>query len=127
MAFQLTNIIRDVKEDAGLGRVYLPQEDLTRFGVSAPELRKGSDLARVRPVLELEAERARKYYRSADRLIPMIEPDSQAALWILVTIYRRLLDKIAARGYEVFSKRVRLSRWEKTVILSRGLLRRTRA
>lgn len=123
VAFQLTNIIRDVKEDAAMGRVYLPLEDLAMFGLSASALRN-PEVARLRPVLELEAERARGYYRAADELVPLIEPDSQPALWVLVNIYRRLLDKIADRGYDVFREKVRLSRAEKVTILTRGLARR---
>ncbi len=129
IAFQLTNIIRDVKEDAASGRVYLPAEDLARFGRSAAELgphaaANGFDPGGFRPVLELQAERARDFYRSADELLPLIDEDSQPALWVLVEIYRRLLAKIAARGYDVFGERVRLSAPEKLGILGRGLLRR---
>ncbi|MGH9556516.1 MAG: phytoene/squalene synthase family protein [Terriglobales bacterium] len=129
IAFQLTNILRDVKEDASLGRVYLPAEDLARFGRSAAELdpralANGFDPTRFRPVLELEAERAREFYRSADDLLPLIDEDSQPALWVLVEIYRRLLGKIATRGYDVFGERIRLSAPEKLGVLGRGLLRR---
>ena len=123
VAFQLTNIIRDVKEDATMGRVYLPQEDLAMFGMALSAMRN-PEADRLRPVLELEAERARGYYRAAEELIPLIEPDSQPALWVLVNIYRRLLDKIAERDYNVFRERVRLSRAEKVAILTRGLARR---
>jgi 15-cis-phytoene synthase len=123
VAFQLTNIIRDVKEDAAMGRIYLPKEDLAMFGLAASALRD-PEAERLRPVLELVAERARGYYRAADDLIPMIEPDSQPALWVLVSIYRRLLEKIAERNYNVFRGRVRLSRAEKVTILTRGLARR---
>ena len=63
----------------------------------------------LRPVLEFEAQRAREYYRSAEELLPLIDEDSQPALWTLVEIYRRLLERIAARNYDVFSERVRLS------------------
>jgi phytoene synthase len=129
IAFQLTNILRDVKEDAALGRVYLPAEDLARFGRSADELSpralaNGFDPARFRPVLELQAERAREFYRSADELLPLIDEDSQPALWVLVEIYRRLLGKIAARGYDVFGEKIRLAGPEKLGVLGRGLLRR---
>ncbi len=79
---------------------------------------------RFRPVLEFEADRARKLYRSADELIPLIDDDSQPALWTLVEIYRRLLDRIAARNYDVFSRRVSLSTAEKVGILARGFVRR---
>jgi phytoene synthase len=126
VAFQLTNIIRDVKEDAAMGRVYLPQEDLAMFGLSAAAMRN-PDYNLLRPVLELEAERARGYYRAAEQLIPLIEPDSQPALWVLVTIYQRLLEKITRREYNVFGTKIRLSRSEKMAILMRGLARRLTA
>ncbi len=129
LAFQLTNIIRDVKEDAAMGRVYLPQEDLLRFNRSPLELSperlgNGFDPAKFRPVLELEAQRARECYRAADDLIPLIDEDCRAALWVLVEIYRRLLEKIAATGFNVFGGRVRLSTWEKLGVLAHGAWRR---
>jgi 15-cis-phytoene synthase len=129
LAFQLTNIIRDVKEDAAMGRVYVPEEDLERFGRSAAELdptclMNGFDAASFRPVLEFEAERARKLYCAAEQLLPLIDEDSRPALWVLVEIYRRLLEKIAARGYNVFGKKIRLSRREKLSVLARGFWRR---
>jgi len=129
LAFQLTNIIRDVKEDAAMGRVYLPQEDLERFGRTASDLeparlKNGFDARSLRPVLEFEANRARELYRAADQLLPLIDVDSRPALWVLVEIYRRLLEKIAASGYDVFGKKIRLSRREKLSVLSRGFWRR---
>jgi 15-cis-phytoene synthase len=127
VAFQLTNIIRDVQEDARMGRVYLPESDLAEFGCSAAELGNGSDSARLRPVLEREAERARQFYRAADQLLPLIEEDSQPALWVLVTIYRRLLEKIASRGYDVFRKKVELTTAEKLSVLTQGWWRRLAA
>ncbi len=128
IAFQLTNIIRDVKEDALNGRVYLPLQDLERFGRSAEELGKqhlsnGFDAAGFRALLEFEADRAREYYRAAEELIPLIDEDSRPALWTLITIYRRLLEKIAARHYNVFAEKVRLTAPEKLGVLSRGLTR----
>ena len=124
VAFQLTNIIRDVKEDGQLGRVYLPYEDLRRFGVEAKALSNGNAAAAFRPVLEFEAQRAREFYRAAEELMPLIDDDSQPALWTLVEIYRRLLERIAQRGYDVFSQRVRLSTLEKLGILAKGFVRR---
>jgi 15-cis-phytoene synthase len=125
VAFQLTNIIRDVKEDAGMGRVYLPAEDLGRFGVAPYDLRRGEvDLAKIRPLLAMEAERARDYYHSAHELIPLIEDDSQPALWVLVEIYRRLLQKITERNYDVFSDKISLSTATKLGVLARGFARR---
>jgi phytoene synthase len=124
LAFQLTNIIRDVKEDAALGRVYLPQEDLAQFGISLSELSTLPDPARIRPVLELEAQRARENYAAGDELIPYIDEDSQPALWVLITIYRSLLEKIARLNYDVFTRRVTLSSREKLTILGKGFLKR---
>ena len=125
VAFQLTNILRDVKEDAGLGRVYLPREDFARFGIDPHMLANGSARESLRPVLEFEALRARGFYRSAEELLPLIDEDSQPALWTLVEIYRRLLERIIARNYDVFSERVRLSTAEKITVMARGFLRFT--
>ncbi len=108
VAFQLTNIIRDVKEDAALGRVYFPEEDLAQFGLSAADF-ASPDVARLRPLLAMEADRARELYGSGEELVHLVNEDSQPALWVLITIYRRLLEKIASRQYDVFSERVRLS------------------
>jgi 15-cis-phytoene synthase len=125
LAFQLTNIIRDVKEDAAMSRVYFPQEDLAQFGLSAGDLVGPSiDVARIRPLLALEADRARGGYRAGEELIALVNEDSQPALWVLITIYRRLLEKIAAKQYDVFSERVRLTVPEKLAVLGKGMLKR---
>ncbi|MFY9643964.1 MAG: phytoene/squalene synthase family protein [Terriglobales bacterium] len=125
LAFQLTNIIRDVKEDVGVGRIYFPQEDLAQFGLEAADLEGAKvDLVRVRPLLAMEAERARECYRAGDELIPLVNEDSQPALWTLITIYRRLLEKIAARQYDVFGERVRLTVPEKLTVFGKGIVKR---
>ncbi len=124
VAFQLTNILRDIKEDGSLGRVYIPQEDLEHFGISPEELVSGANLDRLRPLLEMEAKRATEFYKAADKLLPLIDEDSQGALWTLVTIYHRLLDRIIERQYDVYSRRVRLSGIEKSGILLKGFLKR---
>jgi len=124
LAFQLTNIIRDVKEDAAMGRIYLPEEDLAQFNLSAAELLATPDPARFKPLLALEADRAREFYAAGEALIPYISEDSQPALWVLVTIYRRLLERIAERQYDVFTAKVALSRWEKSRILAKGFIKR---
>jgi phytoene synthase len=129
LAFQLTNIIRDVKEDAGMGRIYIPEEDLARTNLSAANfsqaaLKDPALVQQLRPALEYEAERARKYYESAKWLMELIEEDSRAALWVLVEIYSRLLQKITERNYDVLTERVRLTFWEKMKVLSRGVLLR---
>ena len=123
-AFQLTNIIRDVKEDAAAGRIYLPEEDFARFGISPYELHSPPDAARFAPLLAMEANRAREFYKAAEELIPLIDEDSQPALWALVAIYRKLLEKIASHNYDVFHGRIRLSRREKLAILGKGILKR---
>jgi 15-cis-phytoene synthase len=123
LAFQLTNIIRDVKEDADLGRVYLPEDDLAQFSLTSADLAT-PDPAHIRPLLELEARRAFENYKAADALIPLIDEDSQPALWVLVTIYRSLLEKIVRLNYDVFTRRVSLSTREKLTILGKGFLQR---
>jgi phytoene synthase len=124
LAFQLTNIIRDVKEDASMGRIYLPEEDLAKFDLSASELLATPDPVRFRPILALEADRAREFYASGNALISFVSEDSQPALWVLVTIYRRLLEKIAQKQYDVFTAKISLSTWEKVRILGKGFLKR---
>jgi phytoene synthase len=125
IAFQLTNIIRDVREDAAMGRVYFPEEDIVRFNLSIDDFLQDParlDPTRLRPLLELEAQRAREYYKSASELIPLIHDDSRPALWVMVTIYRRLLDKITENRYDVLQRRISLSGPEKVRILGRGML-----
>lgn len=124
LAFQLTNIIRDVKEDASLGRVYLPEEDLEKFNLTLADVLSVSDPARLRPLLALEGDRAREFYASGDELIAYVSEDSQPALWVLINIYRALLEKIALKQYDVFTTRVALSRWEKLRILGKGFIKR---
>jgi phytoene synthase len=124
LAFQLTNIIRDVKEDASLGRVYLPEEDLDKFNLTLADVLSVPDPTRLRPLLALEADRAREFYASGDELIAYVSEDSQPALWALINIYRALLEKIASKQYDVFTTRVALSTWEKLGILGKGFIKR---
>ncbi len=124
IAFQLTNILRDVKEDAAMGRVYLPESDLQEFGITPEEVVAGMSRDRLRPVLALEGERALEYYKSAQELITLINDDSQPALWALVEIYRQLMEKIVAKKYDVFSERIRLTTSEKLRVLGKGFVRR---
>jgi phytoene synthase len=124
VAFQLTNILRDVKEDVERGRVYLPMDLLDEFGESVTELR---ELAAGRAMTERErgmlatlAIRAEKYYLAGRNLVPLLDRDSRAAMWVLLTIYHRLLRRIAAHRMEVFRERVGLSTAEKLGVLARG-------
>ena len=122
IAFQLTNILRDVSSDLAMGRVYLPAEDLTRFGCSAEELSRGVVTASVRELLRFEAERAWRFYAEGSRLLPLVHADSRAALWALTRIYSALLVRIEQRDFDVFSSRVRLTATEKAGILLRARL-----
>jgi len=125
LAFQLTNIIRDVKEDVAMGRLYFPQTDLAQYGLSAADLAATNvDVARIRPLLAMEADRARDCYRAGDELIPLVNEDSQPALWVLINIYRRLLEKIASNQYDVFGERVQLTVPQKLTVLGKGFLKR---
>ena len=116
VALQLTNIIRDVREDALNGRVYLPTEDLLRFGVDPRELAAPVASARVRALLEYEGWRAAERYKKARPLAPLVDPAGRPALLAIVGIYRRLLDEIIRRDYDVFTERVSLSPLRKTWI-----------
>lgn len=124
LAFQLTNIIRDVQEDAAMGRIYLPAEDLARFEITPEVFRQREIPERLRWLLAAEADRAREYYSSARELLDLIDEDSQPALWVLVTVYRRLLEKISDRKYDVFGKKISLTAREKVTILGKGLVKR---
>jgi 15-cis-phytoene synthase len=124
LAFQFTNIIRDIREDADMGRIYLPAEDLERFKIAPADFRQAAIPERLRWLLAAEADRAREYYASARELMLLIDEDSQPALWVLVTIYRRLLEKISDRKYDVFGRKISLTVREKVVILGKGLVKR---
>ena len=124
LAFQLTNIIRDIREDAEMGRIYVPAEDLDRFKIGPSDFRQSAIPERLRWLLAAEADRAREYYASARELLLLIDEDSQPALWVLVTIYRRLLEKISDRKYDVFGKKISLTVREKVIILGKGLVKR---
>lgn len=124
IAFQLTNILRDVKEDSAMGRIYLPEEDLLRFRYSTEELRSGIVNESFRDLMRFEAERARQYYRQARNLLPLVDRDSRPALWAMMEIYERLLDRIVQSRFDVFRNHVRLSGMEKTSIALKALLLR---
>lgn len=113
IAFQLTNILRDLGEDAGRGRVYLPQEDLVKFGYRLEQLYRGERDERFRALMRFQVERARHYYDAARPLSAFLPPPGRAVFQVLIGTYRGLLDAIEARDYDVFSSRVRLSSWRK--------------
>jgi 15-cis-phytoene synthase len=122
VAFQLTNILRDIREDAGRGRLYLPGEDLQRFGVTEQDLRAGHRTEAFVEMMRFEAARARAYYHDSAPLLDLIHPRSRPSLVALISIYARLLERIEQANYDVFTRRVRLSAIEKSWILVRALV-----
>lgn len=127
IAFQLTNILRDVAEDAERNRVYLPIEDLAAHGLSVERVLQrpaGSPPnAEERTLLKEIAGRAEHYYESARALLPMIDRESRPALWVLVRIYHALLRRIRRANYDVFSRRISVPKIQKLEILAIGMMR----
>ena len=121
VAFQLTNILRDIPEDARLGRVYLPEEDLERFGLGPQDLMENRGGAGFRDLMEFEWSRAKRYYEEAAPLLTMVRPRSRPALWAMISIYYGILRRIRQSDYDVYAKRVRLSDFEKVRIVLRAL------
>ncbi len=117
VAFQLTNILRDVREDAGRDRIYLPAEDLKHFSVDVRDLMEGKRTDEFVALMEFEAKRARAYYKESAPLIDMVDQHSRSSLWALIEIYSRLLARIEQTNYDVLSKRVELSTREKLQII----------
>ena len=120
IAFQLTNILRDIREDAELDRVYLPIEDLNRYGVSLEQLRSGTENKSFRELMEHEANRAWAYYEESASLLNLIEPKSRRSLWALREIYMRLLAKIERQNFDVLKDRISIPNWSKIAILLRA-------
>ena len=119
LAMQLTNIMRDIREDAERGRVYIPQDELARFGYSEEELTRGVVNRRFTELMRFQAERARGYYDSGARLLPLVPVRSRACVSVLHGLYSRLLDRIEARRFDVFQGRIRLSTAEKIMLTVR--------
>jgi len=124
IAFQLTNILRDVKEDADMDRIYLPAEDLRKFHYSPEELRNGIVNDSFRNLMRFEADRAKQYYNQARSLLPLVEKESQPALWAMMEIYERLLGRIVRSRFDVFHNSIRLSGMEKMSIALKALMMR---
>ncbi len=121
VAFQLTNILRDLGEDAARGRVYLPQEDLDRFGYDVDRLNRGQRDDAFRALMHFEVARARQFYDRGGQLAPLLAPAGRAVFLMMARTYRGLLDEIERRDYDVFSARVSVSRWKK-MALAAGVL-----
>ena len=118
IAFQLTNILRDVREDQENKRIYLPAEDIARFG--ADLAKHDGNFVRL---MAFEAQRARQYYDESRPLLGLVHKRSRASLWALIEIYRRLLERIGRSNYDVLSRRIRVPTWEKLAILATAPLR----
>jgi phytoene synthase len=130
VALQLTNILRDVPEDLGRGRVYIPQEDFARFRCTEADLaneaaaaRGGVRSAAVRSLLQHQAMRAREYYVKAATALPPRDARRLVAAEIMAAIYFAILEKIERRGYDVFSERVRIPRPRRALLAVRTWLR----
>lgn len=118
VAFQLTNILRDVREDFENGRVYIPAEDIARFGA---DLRLYNDS--FLKLMKFEAERARRYYEESAPLVGMVRKRSRASLWALIEIYRRLLTRIEGSNFQVLERRIGVPAWEKIGIVLQAAIR----
>jgi phytoene synthase len=114
IAMQLTNILRDLKEDAERGRIYLPQQELRDFGVSEEDILAGRLTDQLRALMRYQARRARKYFASGIRLLPLLPPRSRMCTAVLQGLYAEILSRIEEANYDVFSKRISLSTLEKT-------------
>jgi phytoene synthase len=124
MALQLTNIIRDVSVDLQGGRLYLPEEDLRRFGVSEQDLEAGKVTPAVRALLAHECSRARDFYRRAAESLPREDARSLVAAEIMGAIYFAILERIERSGYDVFSRRIRVPRPRRALIALRLFAKR---
>jgi 15-cis-phytoene synthase len=127
LAFQLTNILRDVAEDARVGRVYLPQEDLTRFGLRTEDLCSDKPFPRFRDLMAYEAARARTYFVRAKDLIPLCNPPARPILDAMMRTYAALLNAIEASAFDVQNRRIRVGFCGKMRITLGSLWRYRRA
>lgn len=123
-AFQLTNILRDVGEDIGKDRIYLPQDELGRFGVSEEDLRAKRVTEGFRELMRFQIQRVRDYYDRAEALVELIEPDSRRCTRLMGSVYYQVLDRIETSGYRIFGQRIGLSMMEKLGLVARTYLGR---
>jgi len=122
IALQLTNILRDLKEDAAAGRVYLPIEDLRQCGYSADDLLAGVADGRFRRLMAMEIARAERFYADGAELLESLAPPGRRMFGLLMATYHALLHEIARRPASVFRRRIRLSRLKKLQLLARWSL-----
>jgi phytoene synthase len=122
LAFQLTNILRDLGEDASVGRVYLPLDDLQACGYSPDDLRSGVVDDRYFRLMRLQTDRAEEFYRRGAELFAFLEPEGRRIFGLLLDVYHRLLGQIRRRPADVLVRRVRLSSWQKLRVAGRWIL-----
>lgn len=122
IAFQLTNILRDVKEDGERGRIYLPLDDLTRFGIDEEQFLKGQPHPEMKNFLDFQIERAKSYYLKSQQLVGRVDPESRASLEAMTQIYRAVLGKVEDLGLKVFQQRASLSKMEKLALAGKTAL-----
>jgi len=115
VAFQLTNILRDLGEDRSRGRVYLPHDELERFGCPPGAWRAGDPA--FRELMRFQVGRARAYYDRGEPLAGLLSPAGRAVFRVMAGVYRRLLDEIERRDFDVFARRVRVGRLTKARLL----------
>ncbi|MDA1296542.1 MAG: presqualene diphosphate synthase HpnD [Chloroflexi bacterium] len=123
IAMQLTNVIRDVAEDAANGRIYLPMDDIERFGYSEAELVDGEVNDRFRELIKFQVKRARNYFDRGNRLFPLLDRRSRACPQAMAEVYMAILDKIEDADYDVMSRKVSLSKRAKFTLAARLWLR----
>jgi len=123
MAFQLTNILRDVREDAERGRVYLPQDEMEKFSVTQQDLLHPVTSDKVQALFKYQAERAREYYQKAYNKLPEEDRFSQRTGLIMAEIYQSLLDEIEDDGFRVLEQRIKLTPTRKLWLAWRASLR----
>jgi 15-cis-phytoene synthase len=115
-AFQLTNFIRDVVEDLGRGRIYLPLKDLAEFGLTPEDLYEGVCTREVRELVAFEVRRARRHYERAAEGIAMLAPRSQACIRAAYRLYGGILDEVERAGHDVFARRATVPRWRRLAV-----------
>jgi phytoene synthase len=122
LAFQLTNFIRDVAEDSRRGRVYLPAEDLERFGVRRADLAAAATTPAVRDLIAFEVGRARAHYRAAEPGIGLLAPSSRPCIRVAFDLYGGILDEVERAGYQVLDRRVAVPRRRRLGVAGRQLV-----
>ena len=119
LAMQLTNIMRDIREDADRDRIYIPQDEMESFGYREADLKAGVTDERFRGLMRVQAKRARGFFDSGARLFDLLSPESRACPEVLHALYSTILDRIESSGFDVFNRRIGLSTPEKLLLIGR--------